>query len=84
MRYSHVPVLQKATEEKKLKKKEGWRGTYTLFLVAGKVHFGWMDTYIYIYGYIYMGSSSLVVLLGSHSLCNSFVVNQFLFFTPNG
>ena len=28
----------------------------------------------------YMGSSSVVVLIGSHSLCNSFVVNQFLFF----
>ena len=25
-----------------------------------------------------------LVLIGSHSLCNSFVVNQFLFFTPNG
>ncbi len=34
--------------------------------------------------YIYMGSSSVLVLIGSHSLCNSFVVNQFLFFTPNG
>ena len=34
--------------------------------------------------YIYMGSSSVVVLIGSHSLCNSFVVNQFLFYTPNG
>ena len=33
---------------------------------------------------LYMGSSSLVVLIGSHSLCNSFVVNQFLYFTPNG
>ena len=32
----------------------------------------------------YMGSSSVLVLIGSHSLCNSFVVNQFLFFTPNG
>ena len=31
-----------------------------------------------------MGSSSVLVLVGSHSLCNSFVVNQFLFFTPNG
>ena len=31
-----------------------------------------------------MGSSSVLVLIGSHSLCNSFVVNQFLFFTPNG
>ena len=31
-----------------------------------------------------MGSSSVVVLIGSHSLCNSLVVNQFLFFTPNG
>ena len=30
--------------------------------------------------YIYIGSSSVVVLIGSHSLCNSFVVNQFLFF----
>ena len=30
-----------------------------------------------VYIYIYMGSSSLVVLIGSHSLCNSFVVNQF-------
>ena len=29
-------------------------------------------------------SSSVLVLIGSHSLCNSFVVNQFLFFTPNG
>ena len=27
-----------------------------------------------------MGSSSVLVLIGSHSLCNSFVVNQFLFF----
>ena len=36
------------------------------------------------YIYMYMGSYSLVVLIGSHSLCNSFVVNQFLFFTPNG
>ena len=27
-----------------------------------------------------MGSSSVLVLTGSHSLCNSFVVNQFLFF----
>ena len=26
----------------------------------------------------------VLVLIGSHSLCNSFVVNQFLFFTPNG
>ena len=26
---------------------------------------------------IYMGSSSVLVLIGSHSLCNSFVVNQF-------
>ena len=25
-----------------------------------------------------MGSSSVVVLIGSHSLCNSFVVNQFI------
>ena len=33
---------------------------------------------------MYMGSSSVVVLIGSHSLCNSFVVNQFLYFTPNG
>ena len=32
------------------------------------------------YIYIYMGSSSVLVLIGSHSLCNSFVVNQFLFF----
>ena len=31
-----------------------------------------------------MGSSSLLVLIGSHSICNSFVVNQFLYFTPNG
>ena len=31
-----------------------------------------------------MGSSSVLLLIGSHSLCNSFVVNQFLFFTPNG
>ena len=28
----------------------------------------------------YMGSTSVVVLIGSHSLCNSFVVNQFPFF----
>ena len=28
-----------------------------------------------------MGSSSALVLMGSHSLCNSFVVNQFLFFS---
>ena len=28
---------------------------------------------------IYMGSSSVLVLTGSHSLCNSFVVNQFFF-----
>ena len=34
--------------------------------------------------HIYMGSSSVAVLIGSHSLCNSFVVNQFLYFTPNG
>ena len=33
---------------------------------------------------VQLGSSSVVVLIGSHSLCNSFVVNQFLFFTPNG
>ena len=33
---------------------------------------------------IYMGSSSVLVLIGSHSLCNSFVINQFLFSTPNG
>ena len=33
--------------------------------------------------FIYMGSSSVLVLIGSHSLCKSFVVNQFLFFTPN-
>ena len=38
-----------------------------------------MDT-----GLLYMGSSSVLVLIGSHSLCNSFVVNQFLLFTPNG
>ena len=31
-----------------------------------------------------MGSSSVLVLIGSNSICNSFVVNQFLFFTPNG
>ena len=31
-----------------------------------------------------MGSSSVLVLIGCHSLCNTFVVNQFLFFTPNG
>ena len=30
-----------------------------------------------------MGSSSVLVLIGSHSCCNSFDVNQFLFFTPN-
>ena len=29
----------------------------------------------------YMGSSSVLVLIGSHSFCNSFVVNQFLFFS---
>ena len=34
--------------------------------------------------YIYMGSSSVLVLIGSHSPWNSFVVNQFLFFLPNG
>ena len=28
---------------------------------------------------MYLGSSSVLVLIGSHSLCNSFVVNQFLF-----
>ena len=28
--------------------------------------------------------SSLLVLIGNDSHCNSFVVNQFLFFTPNG
>ena len=28
----------------------------------------------------YLGSSSVLVLIGSHSRCNSFVVNQFLFF----
>ncbi len=49
-----------------------WYDVYTVML------------YIYIYIYIYMGSSSVLVLIGSHSLCNSFVVNQFLFFTPNG
>ena len=41
----------------------------------------------YIYIYIDMGSSLVklvLVRIGSHSLCNSFVVNQFLFFTPNG
>ena len=32
----------------------------------------------------YMGSSSMLVWIGSDSRCNSFVVNQFLFFTPNG
>ena len=37
-----------------------------------------------IYMIIYMGSSSVLVLIGSYSLCNSFVVNQFPFFTPNG
>ena len=31
-----------------------------------------------------MGSSSVLVWTGSDSHCNSFVVNQFLFFTPNG
>ena len=36
----------------------------------------------YIYIYIYMGSSSMLVLIGSHSRCNSFVVNEFLFFFP--
>ena len=35
-------------------------------------------------GALYLGSSSMLVLTGSHSCCNSFVVNQFLFFTPNG
>ena len=40
----------------------------------------WMECY----AGIYMGSSSVLVLIDSHSLCNSFVVNQFLFFTPNG
>ena len=35
-------------------------------------------------GALYLGSSSMLVLTGSHSRCNSFVVNQFLFFTPNG
>ena len=33
--------------------------------------------------HIYRGSSSVLVLIASHSLCNSFVINQFLFFTPN-
>ena len=32
------------------------------------------------YKILCMGSSSVLVLIGSHSLCNSFVVNQFLFF----
>ena len=32
----------------------------------------------------HISSSSVLVLIGSHSLCNSFVVNQFIFFTPNG
>ena len=44
----------------------------------------WQCSSSSIYIYIYMGSSSVLVLIGSHSLCNSFVVNQFLFFTPNG
>ena len=53
------------------------------YLSIHKTH---THTYIYvrIYIYIYMGFSSVLVLSGSHSLCNSFVVNQFLFFTPNG
>ena len=42
----------------------------------------WRD--IHSHSHMYMGSSSVLVLIGSHSLCNSFVVNQFLFFTPNG
>ena len=54
-----------------------------------------MQTHMYIHAHteletvwhthtcMYMGSSSVLVLTGSHSLCNSFVVNQFLFFTPN-
>ena len=44
----------------------------------------WWCGFIQFRKYIYMGSSSVLVLIGSHSLCNSFVVNQFLFFTPNG
>ena len=39
-----------------------------------------LETVTNTYIYIYMGSSSVLVLIGSHSLCNSFVVNQFLFF----
>ena len=50
-----------------------------------KLAFHCVDTKKKLYIYIYnMGSSSVPVLIGSHSLCNSFVVNQFLFFTPNG
>ena len=57
------------------------------------IYFIFISSFIYIYfyifflcwfSYIYMGSSSVLVLTGSHSLCNSFVVNQFFFFTPNG
>ena len=40
--------------------------------------------YTHAHTHMYMGSSSVVVLIGSHSLCNSFAVNQFLYFTPNG
>ena len=42
------------------------------------------NCYYNLYYILYMGSSSVLVLIGSHSLCNSFVINQFLFFTPNG
>ena len=37
---------------------------------------------IHFHQYLYLGSSSVLVLIGNgrHSLCNSFVVNQFLFF----
>ena len=34
-----------------------------------------------LYIYIYMGSSSVLVLIGSHSLCNSFVVHTSSFFS---
>ena len=43
--------------------------------------------HIHLYTYSsksYMGSFSLLVLTGNDSHLNSFVVNQFLFFTPNG
>ena len=43
-----------------------------------------LQTCTHTHTHMYMGSSSVVVLIGSHSLCNSFAVNQFLYFTPNG